>query len=159
MSFRVIDNFLSKKNYKTITKTFTKLKGNIPVRWAETDYRKHVFLIEAAKTYDFTKYKGFEEWSQNNTQCNPHVDKDEGYYQKTGKFRYPICSLIFYIEVKNLRGGELILAGDIIKPKSNRLVIFDPGLHHSVESFKGTRRVFLVNPWTHKPEAFKNEVV
>ena len=26
MSFRVIDNFLSKKNYKTITKTFTKQK-------------------------------------------------------------------------------------------------------------------------------------
>ena len=159
MSFRVIDNFLSNKNYKTITKIFSKLKGNIPVRWAETDYRNHIFLTEAAKTYDFTKYKGFEEWSQNNTQCNPHVDKDEGYYQKTGKSKYPICSLIFYIEIKNLKGGELILAGDIIKPKSNRLVIFDPGLHHSVNEFKGTRKVFLVNPWTHKPEAFKNEVV
>ena len=109
MSFRVIDNFLSNKNYKTITKIFSKLKGNIP--------------------------------------------------QKTGKSKYPICSLIFYIEIKNLKGGELILAGDIIKPKSNRLVIFDPGLHHSVNEFKGIRKVFLVNPWTHKPEAFKNEVV
>ena len=84
-----LDNFLSKKNYKTITKIFSKLKGNIPVRWAETDYRNHIFLTEAAKTYDFKKYKGFEEWSQNNTQCNPHVDKDEGYYQKTGKSKYP----------------------------------------------------------------------
>ena len=85
MSFRVIDNFLSKKNYKTIIKIFNNLKGNIPVRWAEIDYRRNVFLVEAAKTYDFSKYKGFEEWSQNNTQCNPHVDKDEGYFKKTGK--------------------------------------------------------------------------
>jgi len=159
MSFRVIDNFLSKKNYKTIIKIFNRLKGNIPVRWAEIDYRRNVFLVEAAKTYDFSKYKGFEEWSQNNTQCNPHVDKDEGYFKKTGKLKYPICSLVFYADVKKLKGGELILAGDVIKPKSNRLVIFDPGLHHSVESFKGTRKVLLLNPWTYKPEAFKNEIV
>ena len=63
------------------------------------------------------------------------------------------------IPLKKLKGGELILAGDVIKPKSNRLVIFDPGLHHSVESFKGTRKVLLLNPWTYKPEAFKNEIV
>ena len=51
------------------------------------------------------------------------------------------------------------LEDDIIIPKSNRLVIFDPGIYHSVEKFKGIRRTYLINPWNRKPETFKYETI
>ena len=73
--------------------------------------------------------------------------------------RFPICSLIFYVEVENLKGGQLKLEDDIITPKSNRLVIFDKGVQHSVETFEGIRRTYLINPWNRKPETFKYETI
>tara|TARA_R110000751_G_scaffold241647_2_gene342099 strand:- start:53 stop:550 length:498 start_codon:yes stop_codon:yes gene_type:complete len=157
MSFRVIDNFLPKSKLIKITKEYKKLKKNSPVRWSEESYLKNIFLKEAAKIYSFSRFKGFEEWTQNNTQCNSHIDKDEGYFNRTGKLKFSICSVIFYIEIKDLKGGELILEKDTITPKTNRLVIFNPGIPHSVNSFKGIRRVLLINPWSYKPEIFNNE--
>ena len=162
MGFRVIDNFLTKPRLNLVRYEFRKLKENIPLKWFSEPYpgmkvkhTKKVILKEAVKHYNFKKYIGFEEWSQNNTQCNSHVDKDEGYFKRTnGRLKLPICSIVFYVEVENLEGGRLMLGEDIITPKTNRLVMFDPGIHHHVEPFNGTRRTYLINPWNSMPENY-----
>ena len=46
-----------------------------------------------------------------------------------------------------MEGGELLLDGDKILPKTNRLVIFAPGIPHNVEDFTGERISMMVNPW------------
>ena len=42
-----------------------------------------------------------------------------------------------------------------IKPKTNRLVLFEPGLKHRVEKFEGTRYSININPWRRRLEAYK----
>jgi len=77
-----------------------------------------------------------------------HVDKDEIEHYKTGDFIYPICSIVYYLEVEDLVGGELVSPGNwSVVPKTNRAVIFGPGVSHKVEKFTGTRFAVLVNPW------------
>ena len=46
-----------------------------------------------------------------------------------------------------MTGGELLLDTDTILPKSNRMVIFAPGISHNVNEFTGDRICLLVNPW------------
>ena len=46
-----------------------------------------------------------------------------------------------------MKGGELLLGSDKILPKTNRLVIFAPGIPHNVEDFTGERISMMVNPW------------
>ena len=53
-------------------------------------------------------------------------------------------------EVENLKGGNLHIEDDIIRPKSNRLVIFSPKLDHFVEPLRGDRISLCINPWSIK---------
>ena len=58
--------------------------------------------------------------------------------------------MVYYVKVKDLKGGKLHIEDDIITPKSNRMVIFSPKLNHFAESFMGDRIVLCVNPWSVK---------
>ena len=62
--------------------------------------------------------------------------------------RYPLCSIIYYPHVRDLKGGRLLLEDDIITPKSNRLVLFAPGRYRNVEEFTGERIEVVVNPFS-----------
>ncbi len=76
-----------------------------------------------------------------------HMDKDEKLIDD-GEIKFPICSIAYYLEVKDLVGGELVSPGNwSVVPKTNRVVIFGPGVSHKVEPFTGTRLAVLVNPW------------
>ena len=102
----------------------------------------------AGNFHDLTSCKGYEFWSQNNTRPqNWHIDQDEQLVAKTNQTRFPLCSMVYYLKIDNLRGGKLHIEDDIITPKSNRLVIFSPQLNHCVEPFMGDRIVLCVNPW------------
>jgi len=108
-------------------------------------------LIEAARPYyDTSKIRGFETWFHKNTRPNSgfHYDRDEYAYATHKTLRFPLCSLIFYITVENLEGGELNIENNIkITPKENRLVILAPRIKHGVEEFKGNRTSLNINPW------------
>tara|TARA_R100001015_G_C4620620_1_gene177612 strand:- start:502 stop:1227 length:726 start_codon:yes stop_codon:yes gene_type:complete len=105
---------------------------------------------------------------------NPHQDKDEAYWQNhpQGKGRgdhmdsikTPLLGTVFYTEAPE-EGGHLRIwdEGDyhkvtddtpyqLIKPKRNRLVIFNAGLVHAVEPIiKGKRCAIAINLWDPKP--------
>jgi len=108
-------------------------------------------ILDITKTYyDLSDAIGYEFWGHNGTTTGWHQDKDEMLASKTGKLNFPLCSTVYYLEVSDLIGGELIIDDDLgIKPKTNRLVIFPPAKFHGVNPFKGKRVSLLVNPWSH----------
>lgn len=111
-------------------------------------------ILERAFLYQgsIEAVKGYEYWSHVNTRPNDtHQDKDEVAYLKHGISRFPMFSTVFYLEVKDLIGGELVFEEGIeVIPKRNRLVIFSQGLEHRVRTFKGHRVSIAVNPWSTK---------
>ena len=105
-------------------------------------------MIEIAKQfYDLSSSVGYEFWTRLNRCVGGwHCDKDERLYDEQKIVRYPLCTIIYYPHV-DMEGGELLLDGDKILPKTNRLVIFAPGIPHNVEDFTGERISMMVNPW------------
>ena len=111
----------------------------------------------AEKLFDLSEATGFEFWTHNNTYPDWHYDKDETAFARR-KLLFPICSLVFYAHVEKLNGGELYFQdGTRVLPKSNRQVLFSPGLFHRVSAYHGTRVTMLLNPWKTKPEAITTD--
>ena len=130
---------------------------NFNERWYSLD-EEHIFkdfcvqmVNVASNFYDLTSCIGYEFWSQNNTRPqNWHIDQDEQLVAKTNQTRFPLCSMVYYVKVNDLKGGKLHIEDDIITPKTNRLVVFSPQLNHCVVPFVGDRISLCVNPWSVK---------
>ena len=109
-------------------------------------------LLEwASFYYSLDNCTEYEVWHGSTTMdaaMDEHIDKDEHHYVKSGQNIHPICSIVYYLEIENLEGGELVSPGNwSVVPKTNRAVIFGPGVAHKVNWFTGTRFAVLVNPW------------
>lgn len=101
----------------------------------------------ANEFYDLSSYVGYEFWTRLNRCVGGwHCDKDERLYDEQKIVSYPLCTIIYYPHV-DMKGGELLLGNDKILPKTNRMVIFAPGIPHNVEDFTGDRISMMVNPW------------
>ena len=141
----LIEHFLKKLSNKNIKETWYPLNLS-----HDYDILCKSLLSECKEYYNLSNYVGYEFWTQNNTRPSDwHYDKDENYYNLTGSYKYPICSIVYYLKVNNLEGGLLHLEDNIIFPKRNRMVIFPPGICHYVEDFSGERVSILVNPWNY----------
>ena len=101
----------------------------------------------ASEFYDLSSSVGYEFWTRlNRCAAGWHRDKDERLYDEQKIVSYPLCTIIYYPHV-DMKGGELLLGDDKILPKTNRMVIFAPGIPHNVEDFTGERISMMVNPW------------
>jgi len=95
--------------------------------------------------------QGFEHWTGvysagdgkvvenlgSNYHLKHHFDKDEDHWQATGEVKRPV----------NVNGPY-----ELIKPKFNRLIIFDAGKLHAVQEVtKGTRKAIAINLWEVAP--------
>ena len=119
----------------------------------EEDHSHKVFCLTilhlAGQYVDLSNVIGYEFWSHNGTRPEWHYDKDEKLFTSEGILTHPVCSTVYYTEASKLRGGELILGNDlVIVPKPNRLVIFKPGIYHTVKPFEGNRVSLNINPWS-----------
>lgn len=150
----VIDDFLPlNKNIKV--KNFFIEHDASTTRWFKGTLSDFVnsdsFISDCIKTaskyYDLTSMVGCEMWCHNNTRPDWHYDKDEKLWESTGQIKTPICSIVYYAVVENLNGGEFMTETEIITPKTNRLLVFSPGIRHSVKDFTGTRLAVAINPW------------
>lgn len=112
-------------------------------------------LIELArKHYDLSSALYYEIWQQHNpVEVPPHVDIDEALAKKQILVN-PLCSMVFYHNISvDMTGGELVLVDPVteeehqIKPKTNRLVVFQPDVLHWVNDYEGHRHSILCNPW------------
>lgn len=130
---------------------------NYKEKWYSLDEEHHFqdfclqILNVAGSFFDLSTCKGYEFWTHNNTIPRGwHIDQDEQLVSVTGQTRFPLCSVVYYLKVENLKGGKLHIEDDIIIPKSNRMVIFSPELNHCAEPFMGDRITLCVNPWSIK---------
>ena len=111
---------------------------------------------------------GFEYWAnvlgaEGTCYQGWHKDKDEKVYKETGEVVCPTTGTIFYCFPHDIDGGYLEIAKgedltdvERIEPVYNRLIIFDASRWHRVSRvYRGVRRAFLVNLWTHKPKKFE----
>ena len=127
---------------------------NINEKWYSLD-EQHPFdnfcnsMIGVANQFiNLDSCVGYEFWTQKNTRPSKwHQDKDEQLNGNKSILSFPLCSMVYYLIVENLEGGQLHVEDDIITPKTNRLVIFSPGKYHYVQPYTGTRISMLVNPW------------
>lgn len=153
-SIFIFDDFLDDDT--NLTDVFAKNKS-LRLRWYDNeeshqyfDFCKHI-LNFASKYFDLSSSVGYEFWGHFNTKPQSwHYDKDEKIYEQEKKLNYPLCSIVYYLKVENLEGGNLLLEKDQIQPITNRLIIFPPAKYHKVENFKGTRNSLLINPWKYK---------
>lgn len=100
-----------------------------------------------------TAEAGYEWWSNVGNSLDMHVDKDETHYDETGEFLYPSWSTVLYTDVDLKSGGELILEDHaLVVPKTNRLVVFGPGINHGINDFQGRRSSLAVNFWDVTPK-------
>ena len=111
-------------------------------------------LAIASKVVDLSGMAGVEQWCHSGTKPNWHTDKDEALFRRTGGLATPLCSIVFYAHIQWLTGGKFMTENITVEPKTNRLVVFGPGILHGVEDFTGTRVAVAINPWDRKPEGY-----
>jgi hypothetical protein len=154
MSYHILDEVL--QDHGPLTTWLS--QPSLTSTWIPKADLPNVFrplALNAEKLFDLSEATGYEFWTHNNTYPNWHYDKDEQAYVK-GRLLFPICSMVYYAKVQSLNGGELYFQdGTRVLPKSNRQVLFSPGLYHRVSAYHGTRVTMLLNPWKVKPEAVK----
>lgn len=97
-----------------------------------------------------------------NNKLDPHFDKDEVWFEKTGQLQTPLIGTVYYPEQDEFEGGmlEIFSSGldkepEKIYAKSNRLIIFDAGTTpHSVSIVtRGTRKAIAINLWSYEPHS------
>ena len=151
----IIDNFFkdsrSLEKFKDITDTYP-TEG----KWIKSENistHTNTIFKTVSDYYSMDNVVGYEAWTHKNTRPSGnladgyHYDKDEYRYNLNKLLRFPVCSIVFYIEIKELIGGRLIIDDIAITPKTDRLIIFGPGQKHYVEKFTGSRYSININPW------------
>jgi hypothetical protein len=128
----------------------------------------------AGSYYNLSSCGGYEFWIHNHTKpLTWHIDNDERRRDEDNIMSFPLCSIVYYLQVENLVNGELRIShndeiqlnsmdalyeevrnnrlydksDDVIIPKTNRMVLFSPGKFHTVNSFTGKRIALVINPW------------
>lgn len=157
----VLDNVLDENSLRITQEHFEPI-GNRNIRWVSGTLELFTnkpspiakLLQSVARVFDITKMAGFEQWAHHGTKTGWHADKDEVFFTRTGGLRTPICSIVFYAKVDNLTGGSFRTEDICITPKTNRLVVFGPGIYHGVDDFSGVRVAVAINPWATTPEGY-----
>lgn len=157
----VIDNALDEANRIAVSDYFTSIGDSINPSWVDGRFEDFIgygsplsYLLKIASVYaDLRKMVGCEYWSHLNKKSGWHKDTDENLLYGMGVESFPICSCVYYPNVTNLSGGDLLFETMRVSPVTNRLVIFDPSLLHTVDEFAGNRLSVAINPWDYVLEA------
>ena len=149
--FLILDNVLSKEEIDNILFQNSHFKNSTLYSLDEINFLKPLINI-ASKYYNFNKCLGYEVWSHANSQPKGwFVEKDDT-LPDNKKFKYPICSILYYLIADDVDGGELNLENEIvIPPQNNRLVLFDPGFMQMFNlQYSGSLITIHINPWDKK---------
>ena len=105
----------------------------------------------ASYFFDLSSMVGFEYWAHLNKKPDWHYDKDESLNLKQ-IVKLPLCSIVYYPYIQNLKGGKFLTETIAVTPVENRLILFSSDTYHGVEDFTGERLCVAINPWHYKVE-------
>lgn len=112
--------------------------------------------------YDLGDVVVVEKWVHTEKSINTvkwHVDEDVKYKLETGLTRLPKCTMLYYPYVaSDLLGGWFCTHSEKIRPISNRAIIFDSDIQHTVEPCRGARVSIIYNPWNHDIDVYNGPV-
>ena len=160
----IIDNALDRDSNVAVCRSAVENNGkwatpidDLDIYWFDWDQdhpckKECMTLLEIGSKYiDISSAIGYETWIRINTRpAGWHCDQDDRMNLTQNKTSYPLCSMVYYPYVDDdLVGGRLEFEdGQIIIPKTNRLVVFGPGIRHNVqENYIGDRISLALNPW------------
>lgn len=157
----VLDNVLDESRRAAVVGFFSSSAEARSMKWhpwelkeAQADESPMGVLVQtAAKFFDLSSMVGCEYWAHYGTRPNWHVDKDESLKGATGEISCPLCSIVYYADI-DVVGGAFLTETTSIKPVTNRMIIFSPGVLHGVEEYTGTRMSIAVNPWARTPMGY-----
>ena len=157
VNYFLFENVLTEEQVNNIPKDPT-IEDKVIYEWDDLKWAHP--LLRIAKQYVpevESDCIGYEMWHHPNLKPKSwHFDKDEYMFyhhepESERTLNHPLCGLIYYIEVKDLKGGRLIFEnGDKIVPIQNNLVLFDGNIMHMVEEFnrgEGIRNAVIINCW------------
>jgi hypothetical protein len=153
----VYDNALSTSEINELINRYHGSGKSLPTSWVPSqriDACEKAIVELAQKFHGFNDFAGVEIWTHNDTRPGEHKDKDEVLFNRTGEEQFPLCSIVVYLAIEDLVAGEFNCGGVRIKPRSNRIVTFAPGLLHNVNDFCGKRFMLAINPWLNCPEGY-----
>ena len=153
----VIDDVLSEDELKEFEEQVIGLNNiDLLVQFEQIKF-VHPLLEVASQYFDLTKCCGYEIWQHNKTEGSLpwHHDRDEILYAKKKIASHPVCGMVYYPRIENLKGGELVFENDEkVSPKKNRMVLFDATLKHCVKEYTCRRHSVNINPWNEKYQPF-----
>lgn len=145
----IVDDVLDAADRAACMEYFTADK--LAIHWSTTsDYWQSILLAKARAVVDLSSMQGFECWAHRTTRPGWHVDKDEGMRE----LQTPLCSIVYYPCIENLTGGRFLTNTETVTPRTNRMIVFSPGIYHGVEEWSGTRFSVAINPWDHRPVSY-----
>ena len=157
----ILDDVLSDEGVKLTRQIFEneKFRKN---NWLDTtlDHARQInspiaSLIQIASNFfGISSMVGCEIWAHYGTRPEWHQDKDE-LAGKNGELKFPLCGIVYYPLIENLVGGRLLTGSEQIVPKTNRMVLFSPGILHTVEPYEGNRMSVAINPWNYTLSEYK----
>ena len=154
----VIDNVLTEDELREFEEQVAGLNSIDKLVQYEHIQFVHPLLKVASQYFDLTECAGYEIWQHNKTEgfLPWHHDRDEILYAKKKIVSHPVCGIVYYVTIdEDLKGGELLFENnERVSPKSNRMVLFDSILLHSVEHYTGRRHSVNINPWNEKYQPF-----
>ena len=160
----VIDDALDKDSNVAVCRSAVEHDGkwatpidDLDIYWFDMDQdhpckKECMKLLEIGGEYiDISSAIGYETWIRINTRpAGWHCDQDDRLNLTENKTSYPLCSMVYYPYVdEDLKGGKLEFEdGRKLTPKTNRLIVFGPGIRHNVEeNYIGDRISLALNPW------------
>jgi hypothetical protein len=156
VKFIILDNVFDNE-------TVSEFDSLIPVNkvvWHEKSeisiYNK---ILDICKNhFDLSDFEGYETWYNHKYTPDWHVDKELSIanYAPAHSAKLPICSMVYYPTVENLKGGEFLTKDITLIPKSNRLIMFSSEIYHRVNPFEGVRKALPINPWKEKPMSYQD---
>jgi len=157
----VIDNVLSELHRSAVVDFFSQSDDARGAKWEKggvDNLRGNkspmaLLLNRASQFFDLSAMVGNEYRAHYGTRPDWHIGKDEALYEKTGVIKLPICSIVYYANI-DVVGGDFMTETTTVKPVTNRMLMFSPGLMHGVAPYTGTRLAVAVNPWAEKPLSY-----
>lgn len=111
----------------------------------------HEKILEICRAhFDLSGVMGYEMW-RNSSNPGRHIDKDEVTFKEEKRLVLPQCSAVYYPRIDGMNGGEFFADDVRCFPRTNRLLLFSPGIEHGVSAYTGDRMAVSINPWRQRP--------